>query len=144
MAKSVVLLLLGLGVLGGCTMGSIEPVPVKSIHVSGISITDAPTLLAEQAYQDDNHLLIQFKQDGSLVYVTATLPSEPAADLPYLINSSLSASVHRWLPCWRRVNNPGRDLPPLRCRCLSPGSSPGKSSATGCVPASRHASQAVV
>ena len=80
MAKSVVLLLLGLGVLGGCTMGSIEPVPVESIHVSGISSTDAPTLLAEQAYQDDNHLLIQFKQDGSLVYITATLPSEPAAD----------------------------------------------------------------
>lgn len=61
MAKSAVLLLMGLGVLVGCTMGATEPVPVLSILVSGVSITDEPILLAEQAYQDDNRLMIQFR-----------------------------------------------------------------------------------
>ena len=61
MAKSAVLLLMGLGVLVGCTMGATEPVPVQSILVSGVSTTDEPVLLAEQAYQDDNRLMIQFR-----------------------------------------------------------------------------------
>jgi hypothetical protein len=61
LAKSAVLFLMGLGVLVGCTMSTTEPVPVQSILVSGVSITDEPILLAEQAYQDDNRLMIQFR-----------------------------------------------------------------------------------
>jgi len=79
-SESVVLLFLVLGILAGCTMDGTGPVGVEPILVSSVSSTDAPVLLAEQAYQDDNQLLIQFIQDGSLIYVSATLPSEPVAN----------------------------------------------------------------
>ena len=60
-SESVVLLFLVLGILGGCTMDGTGPVGVEPILVSSVSSTDAPVLLAEQAYQDDNRLMIQFR-----------------------------------------------------------------------------------
>jgi cardiolipin synthase len=80
MTKTAVLLLMVLGALGGCTMGTSEPVLVESTLVSGISTTDTPVLLAEQAYQDDNRLLIQIERDGRPGYFSATLPSDTTAN----------------------------------------------------------------
>ena len=82
--KSVVLLFLVLGILAGCTLGSTEPIGVEPILVNSVSTTDSPVLLAEQAYQDDDRLLIQFERDVKPVYVTAILPSEPASEATIL------------------------------------------------------------
>jgi len=75
MAKTVGLWLVLFGAVGGCSMGTTEPIPVQSVFVNGISPSDAPVLLADRAYQIDNRLLIQFEQNDTPVYATVTLPS---------------------------------------------------------------------
>ena len=80
MTKTAVLLLMIVGTLGACTMGTTEHVLVESTLVSGIATTNTPVLLAEQAYQDDNRLLILIERDGKPTYFTATLPSDTTAN----------------------------------------------------------------
>ncbi len=78
MTKAVALFIVGLGFLAGCATGTSEPVPVQLTLASGDSITDTPLSLAEQAYQDENRLLISFVRNGETLQVTARLPPLPA------------------------------------------------------------------
>jgi len=84
MAKLVALLLMVLGALHGCTIGTTDPVSPQLTLVSDVATTDLPVLLAEQAYQDDHRLLIQFERDGRAVYVTAVLPSDATSEPDFL------------------------------------------------------------
>ena len=75
MNKAIMLLFVGLGLFTGCTMKSSEPVTVPLSLTMDIPLGNAPILLAEQVYQEENRLLIQFQRDDEVYHVSATLPA---------------------------------------------------------------------
>ena len=79
MHKFLLFTIINLGLVTGCSMGSSTPVTVPLTVASSIPASDAPILLAEQAYQDKQRLILQYQQADKIQHVSATLPSLPGS-----------------------------------------------------------------
>lgn len=112
MTKAVIVLLVGLSVLTGCAIGSSEPVPAQLPLASADTVTNAPILLAERAYQEGDRLLIQFTLDEEIINVSAILP--PQTD-PTSTNRSSRIPVAMLV---EEISQPRRQMP-TRARSLA-------------------------
>ena len=74
MAKSVIVFLITLSVLTGCTTDPAELETSQPSIVIDDTVVDTSVLLAEQAYINDNQLFIRFRQQSDTIDSLAILP----------------------------------------------------------------------
>lgn len=80
MYKFLSFAIITLSLITGCSMGSSTPVTVPLSVASEIPASDASILLAEQAYQDKQRLLLQYQEGDTTHHVSAILPSLPGSE----------------------------------------------------------------
>ena len=81
--KSLVAVLITLGIITGCATNPVEPQPPQPSIVIDDTVVDTSVLLAEQAYASHNRLYIQFRHLSDTInsYAILTAPEEtPAPD----------------------------------------------------------------
>jgi cardiolipin synthase len=79
MTRTLIVVMLLMGLLPACAMKPVEPVPATTAITPTTPVTEGPVLLALQARQVNDQIHIQFLQDEQVFEATSTLPVFPGS-----------------------------------------------------------------